>query len=239
MRGENLAEAIGYLVAVERGRAGLSQARLAERLGRSQQWLSRVERGTANMSLRTVQRIFAELGRQLRVETERVGADLDVEIDRGLRLTEDDRRIEVELHRLLLSKLDGIPFAVAGRMAAFIQGAPLSSVSHMDIVVAEADLPALAALMERTFCQRWKAQWEDWGFDPVDPREPGPMRWWIGNSDMRLQVVPQAPATIVVHIAGFTLRVVPLAEVERDDPWLRRLMNRWREREGAPQVGMR
>jgi hypothetical protein len=122
-------------------------------------------------------------------------------------------------------------------MAAFIQGAPLPFVSYIDIVVAEADLPALAAMMERTFCQRWKAQWEDWGFDRVDPREPGPMRWWIGNSDMRLRVVPHAPATIAVNIAGFTLQVIPLAEVEHDDPWLRRIMNRWRERAGEPGAG--
>lgn len=237
MRGENLREAIGYLLTVERARARLSQARFAERLGCTQQWLSRVERGTVNLTLSAIQRIFAELGRQLRVETERVGADLDVEIDRGLRLTQDDRRIEVELHRLLLRKLDGIPFAVAGPMAAFIQGAPLASVSHVDIVIAEADLPTLAAMMERTFCQRWKAQWEDWGYDPVDPREPGSMRWWIGNSDMRLRVVPQAPATIAVNIAGFTLQVIPLAEVERDDPWLRRLMNRWRDRADGPGAG--
>jgi transcriptional regulator with XRE-family HTH domain len=235
--GESLGETIGYLLAVGRARANLSQARLAERLGRSQQWLSRVESGTANMSLRTLQRLFAELGRQLRIEAEPVGADLDAEIDRGVRLSEDDRRIEVDLHRSLLRHLDSIPFAVAGRLAAYVQGAPLSSVSCIDVVVTHADLPALATLMHRTFCQRWKPQWEDWGYDPIDPRHPGPMRWWICGSDMRLRVVPRSPKTIAVRIADHTLHVVPLAEVERDDPWLRRLMNRWRVREGGPDTG--
>src|SRR5262245_56801289 len=122
MRGDNLAEVIGHLVIVERGRARLSQARLAERLGRSQQWLSSVERGTANVSLRTIQQMFAELGRQLRIETEPVGADLDTEIDKALRLTDEDRETEVRLHRSILSRLDGIPFALAGRLAAYVQG---------------------------------------------------------------------------------------------------------------------
>jgi hypothetical protein len=163
-----------------------------------------------------------------------VAADLDTEIDKSLRLTDEDRRFEVTQHSTLLRRLEGIPFAVAGRLAAFLQGAPIWRVTGIDLVMTVAALPALAALMEREFCQRWREKWQDWGFDRVDPREPGPMRWRMCGSHMRLRVVSRMPSAIVVRAAGFTLRVLPLAEVERDDPWLRRLMNRWRERADAP-----
>jgi hypothetical protein len=47
---------------------------------------------------------------------------------------------------------------------------------------------------------------------------------------MRLQVVDELPPTIEVRIGEFLLRVVPVAEIEREDPWLHGLMTRWRQR---------
>jgi hypothetical protein len=55
-------------------------------------------------------------------------------------------------------------------------------------------------------------------------------RWYIGLSDMRLHVVENLPPTIQVRLGEHVLRVVPIAEIERVDPWLHRLMTRWRQR---------
>jgi len=235
VRGENLAETVGFILGVERARAHLSQARLADRLGVSQQWLSKVERGDANASFATVQRIFAELGKQLRVEAVPLAADMDNDINRGLALTEEDRCGDVEIYGTLLHRLTGVPHAVTGRLAAFAQGAPIPSPLWIDIVVAAKDLDALAAVTEQSFCMRWSPRWEDWGYGSTDPREPGAPRWKILLCDMRLQVVDELPPTIEVRVGEYVLRVVPIADFERDDPWLHRLMSRWRQqRETAP-----
>ncbi len=230
MQGDNLAEAVGLILGAERNRARLSQAQLAERLGVRQQWLSRIERGTANVTLATVERFLAVLGRQLRVEAVPLRADMDIDIDRGLALTEEERAADIGLHRILLDRLSGIGFGITGRLAAFAQGAPMGSPSWIDIVVARKDLDALADVMAKSFCMRWNPQWEDWGHGSTDPREPGVPRWQFGLSDMRLHIVDEVPATIEVRVGEQVLRVVPIAEIERDDPWLHRLMTRWRNR---------
>ena len=233
MDGDNLAEVVGVLLCAERNRAKLSQAQLAERIGVSQQRLSRIERGTVSISLATVQRIFTRLNKQLRVEVVPLRADMDIDIDRGLALSEEDRAVDLGLHRSLLRTLGDIPFAVTGRLAAFAQGVPTVGPPSIDIVVARRNLADLAAAMEKSSCRRWSAKWHSWGFDRPDPREPGESRWLIGLSDTRLQFVDELPRTIEVSVGEYRLRVVPIAEIEREDPWLHRLMSRWRERSGS------
>ncbi len=226
---EVLAEMVGSILSAERGRARLSQAQLADRAGLSQQLVSQLERGTANATFATVQRIFATLGKQLRVEAVPLGADLDVDIDRFLRATEGNRE-QLGSHGALLRRLREVPFAVTGWLGAVVQGAPMLSPDWIDILVASQDLDALAAVMEKSFCMRWNAKWQDWGYGPTDPREPGALRWRIHLSDMRLQIVDQLPPTMKLRVGEFVLRVVPIAQIEREDPWLHRLMTRWRQR---------
>jgi hypothetical protein len=57
----------------------------------SQQWISKVERGAAGVSLDLVGRLFAGLGKQLRVEVVPLGADMDAEIDQGVAITAAER----------------------------------------------------------------------------------------------------------------------------------------------------
>ncbi len=150
-----LAEAVGVILSAERDRAQLTQTQVAELVGISQQWVSRIERGTVNANFATVQRIFEVLGRELRVEAVQPGADMDVEIDRGLAVTEEERVKDIDLHRILFRRLSGINYAVTGPLAAFTQGAPLGSPPLVDIVVCEKDLDALAAVMAKSNCRRW------------------------------------------------------------------------------------
>jgi transcriptional regulator with XRE-family HTH domain len=227
---DNLAEIVGVLLCAERNRAKLSQAQLAERAGVSQQRLSRIERGTVSISLATVQRIFAKLDKQLRLEAVPLRADMDVDIDRGLALSDQDRAVEIGLHRVLLRTLGSLPFAVTGRLAALAQGAPTVGPPSIDIVIARRHLDELAAVMEKASCRRWSARWGDWGFDVPDPRVAGEPRWLIGTSDTRLLFVDELPQSIEVTVGEYRLRVVPIAQIESEDPWLHRLMSRWRDR---------
>ncbi len=225
---ENLAEVVGSVLSAERNRAQLSQAQLAERLGVSQQWLSRIERGRVNANLATVQRYFAALGKQLRVEA--VPLQVDIDIDRVLAKAPELREREIEAHGSLLRALRDVPFAVTGHVGALAQGAPMDSPPWIDIVVAARDLDALAAIMEMSFCLRWSEKWDDWGRDPIDPRKPGAPRWKLRQSEVRLQIVDTLPPTIEVRVGEHLLCVVPIAEIERDDPWVHGLMTRWRSR---------
>jgi transcriptional regulator with XRE-family HTH domain len=227
---DNLAEVVGVLLYAERGRAGLSQATLAERIGSSQQRLSRIERGTVNVSLASVQRIFAVLGRQLRIEAVPLGSEMDVDIDCGLAVTDADRALIMGRHRKLLHSLGDIPFAITGRLAAFAQCAPIVCPETVDIVIARTNLDKLAAVIAKAGSLRWNERWATWGSDPPDPRIPGVQRWLIGLSDTRVHYADQRPRTIDVRVGEHVLPVVPIADIERGDPWLGRLMTRWRER---------
>jgi transcriptional regulator with XRE-family HTH domain len=233
VRGDSLSETVGYLLANERVKAGLSQARLARRLGTSQQWLSKVERGATNVGLRGVQRILAELGRQLKVEAVALGSDLDPEIERNLALNDEDRAWNVEQFGSLLGRLEGVPYAVTGHVGAFVQGLPVSA-RWIDLVVTRAGLDALAEVISGTFSSRWNPRFHEWGGVTLDPREPGAMRWQIYASEVRVRVVTRLPPTIDVRFGERTLPVVPLTTIEQEDPWLARVGARWRHRAAEP-----
>jgi transcriptional regulator with XRE-family HTH domain len=218
---------IGLLVQNERARQRLSQARLAELVGTSQQWLSRLERGTAAPTTVVVERVLAALGLQPRIEVDPLGADLDPEIDRHLAMSEDERVARVEAYGRRFDQLAELPYVLSGRLAAFVQGAPVA-VRCLDLVVAEAEQDRIVGWLESIPCQRWNERWLDWGYDPVDPRRPGPLRWRVGNDEIRLEIYPARPVALTVHIGQRELRVRPLWELERELPDLGRLMRRVR-----------
>jgi hypothetical protein len=171
------------------------------------------------------------------VAAEAVGSDSDAEIDKFQRLTDDERVELVDLFDRPLQQLDQLPFVLTGRLAAFVQGAPLRA-DRLDLLVAECDLDRFAAWFETGYCQRWNERWQDWGYDSVDPRDPGlPMRWLVGYTDIRLAVVPELPATVGVRCRDRVLRVRPLPDIEREFPDVGLLMRRVRVRAGAPEPG--
>ncbi len=58
---------IGEQLKEERRKAGLTQEELAERIGTKKSFISRVERGRADIQLSTLVKLFHGLGRQVRV----------------------------------------------------------------------------------------------------------------------------------------------------------------------------
>jgi hypothetical protein len=138
-------------------------------------------------------------------------------------------------HRTYLEKLGRLPYVLTGRLAAYLQGAPIASGDRMDLAIAEDDLNDFAEWFASVDCQRWNERWLDWGFQRSDPREPGPMRWLVGLTDLRLEVGPALPAAVTVHCGEASLPVRPLHEVERTHPDIGRLMRRVRDRAGEPE----
>ena len=58
---------IGEQLKVERRRAGLTQEQLANRIGTKKSFISRVEKGRADIQLSTLVKLFHGLGRQVSV----------------------------------------------------------------------------------------------------------------------------------------------------------------------------
>ena len=121
-------------------------------------------------------------------------------------------------------------FVVAGRLAAVAQGAPVR-VFRMDLAVTEADLDAFRDGLEMTGAARWSERWHEYRDPDPDPRAPRPLRWLLSGSDeLRLQVVDQLPAPVVVQVDGMGLPVWPLADLETRDDDVAEVMRRVRER---------
>ena len=58
---------IGEQLKIERQKAGLTQEQLAQRIGTKKSFISRVERGHADIQLTTLVKLFRGLGRQISV----------------------------------------------------------------------------------------------------------------------------------------------------------------------------
>lgn len=84
----------------------------------------------------------------MRVETEPLGTDLDAEIDRYRNLTESELVEEVEAFEGVFKHLKDLPHVVSGRLAALVQGAPVS-VRWVVVAALERDLPECAGVFER------------------------------------------------------------------------------------------
>lgn len=81
----------GTIIGNARKRAGLTQAQLAERLGKSQSEIGRWERGEVQPSFETLQRIVAACGLELVAQTYNADDSYDAHIEDMLRLTPRDR----------------------------------------------------------------------------------------------------------------------------------------------------
>jgi transcriptional regulator with XRE-family HTH domain len=225
----SLAASVGWMFQGERARRDLSQSQAARRLGVSQQWVSKVERGAAVLTTQAIERLFAIFDLQVRVDVEPAGADLDGEIDAAEALTEAQREELVGGFGRTFDRLRALPWVVTGRLGALLQGAPLRAL-WLDLVVAEQDLDTLAAIFEREVCERWNVRLHDYYGEPLHPRAPGSNRWMLGTCEVRLEVVQRLPTAITVVVGDRRVPVLPLAEIEGSYADIARLMQRARTR---------
>jgi transcriptional regulator with XRE-family HTH domain len=207
----------------------MSQARAAERLGVSQQWVSQIERGTVAPTTDAIERLFAIFGLQVTLDVGPPGKDLDEEIDDVNALTDGERIEVVECFRRPLQELAEVPWVLSGRLGAFLQGAPVRVLS-LDLAVAEPDLDSIGAIFQRTGCDRWNEQLLDYCGAALHPRLPGPMKWLLGRCELRLEVAERLPPAITVTVAGQSLPVRPLADIEARHPAIAHIMRRARIR---------
>lgn len=228
----SLASRVGWMFNHERAQRQMSQARAAQHLGASQQWISQVERGIIAPTTDTIERLFAIFDLKVILDVEPTGTGLralDEEIDEVRNLSDDERLAVVDSFRQAFDELAPVPWVVSGRLGAFLQGAPLR-VFRLDLAVAEPDLDLLAGVFDSHECDRWNDGLLDYYGAPVHPRLPGPMRWLLGPNELRLEVADRLPASITVGVAGRYLPVRPLSDIEVRDPGVATVMRRVRTR---------
>src|SRR3982750_1882238 len=142
----DLAVRIGRLLQTVRIEVGVSQERLAEASGSSQQWVSRVERGQTNARLSDVERLFVALNRHLVAQVmNRSGSD-----DPDL-LPADKAGEEVEFlvgwFSVCWRRFRDVPYLVSGRFGALCHGLPVRP-RGVDLVLARGDLEEASVAMQ-------------------------------------------------------------------------------------------
>jgi transcriptional regulator with XRE-family HTH domain len=119
---------------IEREHARLTQAGLAHRAGMRQQHVSRFETGRFASTTTVVERLFAALGWQLRMELEPVDAEFDAEIARAAAQTDEHVEMTVEGRQGAapdqgIARVTGWPrrWAAAAMATASVMAAPPGS----------------------------------------------------------------------------------------------------------------
>jgi transcriptional regulator with XRE-family HTH domain len=226
---------LGRLLRIERELARLSQAALARRAGMRQQNVSRFEAGGLAPTTTVVQRLFAALGLQLRLEVEPLDADLDEAIARAAGQGTEDLEGVLDGWRALQRPAGDLRHRVGGALAARLYGVAVPVRPAYTVLVAEADLDGLAGwILAVPNCRRYSEKWRDFsGFD-VDPRRPGPLRWWTPFGELTVRLLAELPAPVMVRVGGRELPLCPLPEIERGDPDVARVLRRLRPASGLP-----
>jgi transcriptional regulator with XRE-family HTH domain len=201
MPGDDLARRVGLLLQAVRARSGLSPEQVAEAAETSQQWVSRVERGTVGVRLRDAQRLFAAVGARLLVQSAPLGAGAD---DPDLVGDGADEALETAFidYRYALRTFARVPYVVEGRLAALMQVLPVRP-TRLDLAVRESDLDEVRGVLGMLGGLRWSERWQEFREYDVDPARPGPRRWRIsGLYELRLTVAPTLPQAITVQVGS-------------------------------------
>lgn len=224
MTRQELAGEIGRVLRLARERKGVSQARLAARVGTSQQWLSKLERGTANPTLADVERFFTGLGLRLRVEAVPL-VESATDPDLALDLDDDERDAMVSGYGHILRKLHDVPCLVGGRLAALAHGLPVR-VHRLDLILAHRDRRTFAGALTRCEVLRWSERWHEF-CDLVPADQPGPMRWLVaGLWELRVALVDELPPAVRLSLGDLELAAPPLPWLTDHDPDLAGLLSR-------------
>jgi transcriptional regulator with XRE-family HTH domain len=220
---------IGAFLREQREIKGLTQRVFAERAGVTRTTLAHYEAGRRTPSFAVIEALLGGIGLQLCCTAEPLWADVDREIAalRQANLEERIDKVPVWLE-WWHERLAGLPYAMDGPLAALVQGAPVPA-RWLDLAVPRSALDGLAAVLTGTTnLQRWSENWNDWGYNDTDPREPGPLRWRCAFGELRVRLFDEPVRSIVVTMRDEQWPVRPLSDVESDDPWVTRVLARMR-----------
>lgn len=229
MADQDLRTHIGATLRHHRERHGLTQADLATRVATSQATVARIEAGVRAPSVAMLERLFAALGRQVRLHVEPLQHETDQAIAALAAIPVQDR-IAGSGIPALAADLASIPHVFQGAAAALLQGAPVP-VAAVEIALAWPDSDDFTRWLEHRWGTRWNERYQEFGFVPLDPHRPGANLWRIrGGTVIQADLADALPEWIEVRHGDCGYRVVPLPEVEIRDPASAGLLQRVRER---------
>jgi transcriptional regulator with XRE-family HTH domain len=225
-----LAREIGRALRRERELAQLTQAELSLHAGLSQQMIALLEGGKHRPTTVTIERVFAGLGRQLKVVVE----DLDADVDAAVTLDPDDaasdKRLFTGSYETLLRWMGGLDHRLEGALAAAHYGVP-ARVASIDFVVAERDVAALATFVRKVpNTERWVSERSDFRIMDPDPRSRGALRWRTPVCEFRARLVPELPPPVIMRFEGVDLPLLPIDDLLRTDSDVARALGRLRRR---------
>lgn len=193
--------------------------------------VARFERGERAPSVAVLERLFAAMEVQLVIGVEPLDAHLDARID-GLAARPIAERIDgLRLDRLL-DRLTDFPQVITGCAAALLQGAPVPA-DTLEIALRWQDAKLFTRWLETNYGQRWNARWGEFGGVWLEPEEPGEHLWSTRYGEIRATMCDELPETIEVRHGGRSYQVVPLVELELNEPRAAELLRRYRERQLA------
>ena len=211
------ARRLGRLLQAARIRSGMTQERLAELAGSTQQWVSRVERGRTDPRFGDAERLFAALGRRLVLQTAIARPD-DLDPDRLPAAVVADETVSfAEMHSYVWRRFQSVPYLVGGRFAALCHGLPIRPLV-LELVIADGDRVACDGALQWFGTVRWSDRHQDFTNYDTDLTSPGPLRFRTGAGfELRFAVVAELPEPVLIEIAGRTIPVLPLPDLLRTD----------------------
>lgn len=224
----SLVSQIGKMLRRERELSGLTQKSLAERAGTSQAAVARIERGDRTPSFPLLERLFAALDLQLAISVEPLDAQLDAEMADQSAIPLNERIEDAAIDKVAATLAD-LPHVFDGAAAALLQGVPVP-VRAVEVAIAWSDVDAFTAWLDKRFAKRWNEKWHEFGYVVVDPRAPGVHHWQTIEGEIRARMCDELPESIEVRHSDQGYRVVPLVNLEMDDPRTANLVRRYQER---------
>lgn len=225
---------LGSLLQNERQRRGLTQDQLATRAGVPRQQVTRFEVGQRAVTSTLADRLFGELGLQLRVAVEAAGSGLDAEIEKvRADLAARQHMVLADLRLLSARHRPGFAWLLDGEGAALLQGVPVAA-RRIDLLVAAGEVDGLAEWVVRVGLRRYDERAREFGWGDPDPRAAGPLRWSNGMVELAVWLVAELPPPVLVTVPGFAAgeehraAVRALTEVEADFPAVARVLSRLR-----------
>ncbi|MEU8409663.1 hypothetical protein AB0C19_26005 [Micromonospora sp. NPDC048842] len=103
----------------------------------------------------------------------------------------------------------------------------------LEIALRWQDAKLFTRWLETNYGQRWNARWGEFGGVWLEPEEPGEHLWSTRYGEIRATMCDELPETIEVRHGGRSYQVVPLVELELNEPRAAELLRRYRERQLA------
>lgn len=232
----------------------MSQRLLAQASGTSRQAVTAIEAGRVSPTLRTLDRLLAACGMQMRIALEPLMADLAARVDA---LAGPLPELDQETWRHWVLSLEDDPALGDDRIARMsprsgpvtwaVDGAAALVLQQLAVPQEDVDVPQVVVVLDDAARAWMAAIW----LKGYDERERTVQDWWDSDLEriasalgeprpcayglVSVRVVAELPPTVCLAVpwADQPIRVATVDEVERSHPAHAEVLQRWRARRAS------